>query len=106
MRTVQDGLEAKAYRSSPPCSGNFSPRFPPLLRFSLSLKQSLLYGASCAIGGDLAHTALASSTRFVELDAAAWSNNTVRVVAGNVSLATFDLGAATLSVQVTKRRVP
>lgn len=73
---------------------------------SLSLKQSLLYGASCAIGGDLAHTALASSTRFVELGAAAWSNNTVRVVAGNVSLATFDLGAATLSVQVTKRRVP
>ena len=31
--------------------------------------------------GDLAHAALASSTRFIELDAAAWSNNTVRVLA-------------------------
>lgn len=56
--------------------------------------------------GDLAHAALASSTRFVELDAAAWSNNTVRVMARNISPATFDLGAATLSVQVTKRWVP
>ena len=57
--------------------------------------------------GDLAHAALASSTRFIELDAAAWSNNTVRVLARNISpSATFDLGAATLSVQVTKRRVP
>jgi hypothetical protein len=56
--------------------------------------------------GDLAHAALASSTRFIELDAGAWSNNTVRVVARNISPATFDLGAATLSVQVTKRRVP
>ena len=34
--------------------------------------------------------------RFVELDAAAWSNNTVRVMARNISpTATFDLGAAT-----------
>ncbi len=56
--------------------------------------------------GDLAHAALASSTRFIELDAAAWSNNTVRVMARNISPATFDLGAATLTVQVTKRRVP
>ena len=57
--------------------------------------------------GDLAHAALAASTRFVELDAAAWSNNTVRVMARNISTsATFDLGPATLSVQVTKRRVP
>jgi len=56
--------------------------------------------------GDLAHAALASSTRFIELDAAAWSSNTVRVMARNISpTATFDLGAATLSVQVTKRRV-
>ena len=57
--------------------------------------------------GDLAHAALNSSTRFIELDAFAWSNNTVRVMARNISpTATFDLGAATLSVQVTKRRVP
>ncbi len=57
--------------------------------------------------GDLAQAALASSTRFIELDAAAWSNNTVRVMARNISpTATFDLGAATLSVQVTKRPIP
>ena len=44
--------------------------------------------------------------RFVELDATAWSNNTVRVMARNISGATFDLAAATLSVGVVKRRVP
>ncbi len=56
--------------------------------------------------GDRAEASLASSTRLVELDAAAWSNKTVRVLAHNVSGAAFDLGAATLSVAVTKRRVP
>lgn len=57
--------------------------------------------------GDLTDAALAASTRFVELDATAWSNNTVRVMARNISpTATFDLGPATLSVAVTKRRVP
>jgi hypothetical protein len=56
--------------------------------------------------GDLADAALASSTRFIELDAA-WSNNTVRVMARNISpSATFDLAATTLSVAVTKRRIP
>jgi hypothetical protein len=56
--------------------------------------------------GDLANAALASSTRFIELDAAAWTNNTVRVMARNISPgATFDLAAATLSVGVVKRRV-
>jgi hypothetical protein len=56
--------------------------------------------------GDRAEASLASSTRFIELDAFAWSNDTVRVMARNVSGAAFDLGAATLSVTVTKRRVP
>ncbi len=57
--------------------------------------------------GDLAHAALASSTRFIELDAAMWSNNTVRVMARNISpTATFDLGAATLSLAARKRRLP
>lgn len=57
--------------------------------------------------GQLAVAALASSTRFVELDAVAWTTNTVRVMAHNISPSrTFDLGTATLSVQVTKRRVP
>jgi triphosphoribosyl-dephospho-CoA synthetase len=51
--------------------------------------------------------ALAFSTRFIELDAAAWTNNTVRVMARNISPgATFDLAAATLFIAVTKRRVP
>jgi hypothetical protein len=57
--------------------------------------------------GDPVHAAQASSTRFIELDAAAWTDNTVRVMARNISpTATFDLGPATLSVAVTKRRVP
>jgi len=45
------------------------------------------------------------ATRFIDLDAAVWSNNSVRVMARNVSAATFDLAAATLSVGVVKRRV-
>jgi hypothetical protein len=57
--------------------------------------------------GDLADAALASSTRFIELDAAAWTTNTVRVMARNISpSATFDVSPATLLVQVTKRRIP
>jgi hypothetical protein len=44
--------------------------------------------------------------RFIELDAFAWSNNTVRVLARNISGGAFDLGPATLFVAVTKRRVP
>jgi hypothetical protein len=60
----------------------------------------------CRQGG-LADAALASSTRFIELDAAAWTNNTVRAMARNISpSATFDLGPATLFVVVTKRRMP
>ena len=54
--------------------------------------------------GDLAQASLATSSRFFELDATAWSNNTVRVLARNVSNTTIDLAAATLSVQVVKRR--
>ena len=56
--------------------------------------------------GDRAEASLASSTRFIELQAFVWSNNTVRVLARNISGASFDLGAATLSVAVTKRRIP
>jgi hypothetical protein len=56
--------------------------------------------------GDLAQASLAVSSRFLELDASAWSNNTVRVLARNVSNTTIDLAAATLSLKVTKRRVP
>jgi len=56
--------------------------------------------------GDRAEALLASSTRFIELDAFAWTNNTVRVLARNVSGGALDLGAAMLSVAVTKRRIP
>ncbi|MDB5318340.1 MAG: hypothetical protein JWO24_4184 [Rhodospirillales bacterium] len=49
-------------------------------------------------GTGLATTSLLSSTRFIELDAEVWSNNTVRVMARNFSAAMFDLVAATLSV--------
>jgi hypothetical protein len=54
--------------------------------------------------GDMAQASLVSSTRFIDLTAFAWTNNTVRVMARNISGATFDLAAATLSVQVVKRR--
>ena len=60
---------------------------------------------SGARAGDMATASLVSSTRFIELDAAVWSNNTVRVMARNISGATFDMAAATLSVWVAKRRV-
>jgi len=60
---------------------------------------------SGARAGDLAQASLVSSTRFIELDAAVWSNNTVRVMARSISGATLDLALATLSVQVVKRRV-
>jgi len=39
-----------------------------------------------------------SPTRFIKLDAAVWSNNTVPEMARNISGATFDLAAATLSM--------
>jgi hypothetical protein len=57
--------------------------------------------------GDLADAALVATTRFVELDAPPWSNNTVRAIAPNISpTATSDLGLATPAIVVTKRHVP
>ena len=53
----------------------------------------------------MAQASLVSSARFIDLTAFAWTNNTVRVMARNISGATFDLAAATLSVQVVKRLV-
>jgi hypothetical protein len=35
-----------------------------------------------------------------------WLNNTVRVMVHNISGGAFDLGAATISVDVTRRRIP
>ncbi len=75
---------------------------------------SLAPGATALLGvtvngaraGDLASASLVSSTRFIELNAAVRSNNTVRVMARNISAATFDFAAATLSVGVAKRRAP
>ena len=60
---------------------------------------------SGARAGDHAQASLVSSTRFIELSAAVWSNNTVHVMARKISGATFDLAAATLSVGVVERRV-
>jgi hypothetical protein len=51
-----------------------------------------------ARAGDLTAASLVSSTRFIELDAAVWSNNTVRVMVRNISAATFGLAARTLWV--------
>lgn len=76
---------------------------PNLAPGATSLLDVTVNGAQA---GDLAQASLVSSTRFIELDAAVWSNNTVRVMARNISAATFDLAAATLSVGVVKRRVP
>jgi len=59
---------------------------------------------SGARAGDLALASLVSSMQFIELNAAVWSNNTVRMMARNISGMTFDLAAATLSVGVAKRR--
>ena len=56
--------------------------------------------------GDRAQAPPASTARFIALDAFVWSNNTVRGLARNVSGPAFDLGAATLSAAVTKRRAP
>ena len=56
--------------------------------------------------GDRAEASLAWSTRFIEIDAFTWPNNTASVLARNISGSAFDFGAATLSVAVTKRRIP
>jgi len=56
--------------------------------------------------GDLAAAALVSSTRFIALDAAAWTTDTIWVEARNISTATFDLAAVTLSAAAAKRRIP
>ena len=76
---------------------------PILAAGATSLRDITVAGAR---PGDLASASLTTSSRFFELDAHVWSNNTVRVMARNISAATFDLAAATLSVGVVKRRVP
>jgi hypothetical protein len=76
---------------------------PSLVSGATSLIDVTVSGAR---PGDLAQASLVSSTRFIELNAAVWSNNTVRVMARNISGATLDLTAATLSAGVAKRRVP
>jgi hypothetical protein len=76
---------------------------PSLAGVAVHLAEVTVTGAR---PGDRAEVSLASSTRFIELDTAVWSNNTVRMLARNVSGSAFDLGAATQSVAVTKRRIP
>ena len=74
---------------------------PSLAPGATSLLDVTVNGARA---GDLVQASLVPSTRFIELDAAVWSNNTMRVLARNISASTFDLAAATLSVGVAKRR--
>ncbi|HYI81986.1 MAG TPA: hypothetical protein VEX11_02100 [Acetobacteraceae bacterium] len=75
-----------------------------------SLAPSAVYFVDVAVAGarqgDRAEASLSFSTRFIELSAAVWSNNTVRVLARNISGSNFELGAATLSVAATKQRFP
>ena len=54
--------------------------------------------------GDRAEVSLASSTRFIEVEAYARSSNTVRTMA--LTGGVFDYDATTQSVAVTKRRIP
>jgi hypothetical protein len=76
---------------------------PSLAPGATSLLDVTVNGARA---GDSATAPLVSSPRFIELDAVVWSNNTMRKMARNISAAKLDLAAATLSVRVTKRRVP
>jgi hypothetical protein len=75
---------------------------PSLAAGATSLRDITVAGAR---PGDIASASRATSSRFLELDAHVWSNNTVRVMARNISNTTIDLGPATLSVEVRKRRV-
>ena len=75
------------------------PRCPGICRASAPGANALVdVTVNGARAGDLATASLMSSTRFIELDAAVWSNNTVRMMARNISAATFDLAAVTVSV--------
>jgi hypothetical protein len=76
---------------------------PSLAAGATSLRDITVAGAR---PGDIVSASLATSSRFIELDAHVWSNNTVRVMARNISNTTIDLGPATLSVKADKRRVP
>jgi len=64
---------------------------PSLAPGAASLLDVTVNGARA---GDLAQASLVSSTRFIELDAAVWSNNAVRVMARNISAAMRDVAEA------------
>ncbi len=49
---------------------------------------------------------LGTSSRYFDITAHVWTNDTVRVAARNLYSTALDIGAATLSVEVTKRRLP
>lgn len=84
------------------CAAEDSWDLPSLGAGATSLRDITVAGAR---PGDIASASLATSSRFFELDAHVWSNNTVRVMARNISNTTIDLGPATLAVEVRKRRV-
>jgi hypothetical protein len=84
------------------CAEEVSWDLPSLAPGATALIDVAVNGARA---GDLARTSLVPSPQFSELDAAVWANNTARVMARNISGATFDLAAATLSAGIAKRRV-
>jgi hypothetical protein len=56
--------------------------------------------------GDHVAVSLATPSRFIQVAGHVWSNNTVRVVARNVSGFSVDLPGVMLAVEVRKRGVP
>jgi hypothetical protein len=61
---------------------------PSLAAGATALLDATITGARV---GDLAQASLATISRFFELDATTWSNNTVRSLTRNVSNTTIDL---------------
>ena len=108
--TAYRSTRRRSYAAPRPCRlepGSFGRKSPGPAALAPGITSLLEVTVTDCRQGDRADAALASSTRFIELDAAAWTNNTVRVMARNISPgATFDLAAATLSVAATKRRIP
>ena len=106
-------MTSKASRAAPTSSGgtralNGTPLLPQSGQREFAAEvswdlPSLAPGATTLIdvtvsgarAGDLTEASLVSSTRFIELDAAVWSNNMVRMMTRNISGTTFDLAAAT-----------
>jgi len=98
---VLNGAPLLPQSGQPEFAADVSSDPPSLVPEATSLIDVTVSGARA---GELAQASLVSPTRLIELDAAVSSNNTVRVMARNISGATVDLAAAKLSVGVMRRR--